>query len=403
MAEWPQTISPQVLRSRLAAYKRELCDFNFNQVPCGSCCRLKRRCKLKVCTFSSISSETCPSWLPWSVEEWQLHRKSWWNSIDDLFNIDHYLERFFHTTGRLCLAQQELLGFEEGSGFTSSFPSKLVAEAWVRRVELWICNLRSDLIKDSVDAPGSGGAKRWLLVPSSESDLPSSTSEEITTLLCKRCRESLSGVTKNNKPAVKMPDVARANGMWRGPDPEELIALSYAECKVINLARIYVSVKRVFLDRTSYAQTSAAEAPLYHQKNVVAYPQSVDSAVSLLGVNPKDLASMLTVQFVGENRADLCHHPDLSVSVERLRAALTWLSFNSWPYMEATQHHAVWESNRLPEALEVLLAQYASSVRCVTGGTPCELVQGASRITAERASVFSAGPVHLGVLSERLT
>ena len=39
-----------------------------------------------------------------------------------------------------------------------------------------------------------------------------------------------------------------------GPDPEALRCLSYAECKVINLARIYVSVKRVFLDRTSYVK-----------------------------------------------------------------------------------------------------------------------------------------------------
>ena len=69
-----------------------------------------------------------------------------------------------------------------------------------------------------------------------------------------------------------MPEMARANGMWRGKDPEELSTLSYCEAKVINLARVYVSIKRVFLDRSSYARTGAAESPLYHQKNVVAYP-----------------------------------------------------------------------------------------------------------------------------------
>ena len=76
-----------------------------------------------------------------------------------------------------------------------------------------------------------------------------------------------------------MPSEARANGLWRGPDPPEISSLSYNEAKVINLARIYVSVKRVFLDRSSYARTSASEAPLYHQKNVVAYPQSQDAAL----------------------------------------------------------------------------------------------------------------------------
>ena len=49
---------------------------------------------------------------------------------------------------------------------------------------------------------------------------------------------------------------ARANGLWHGPDPEELSQLSYAEAKVINLARAYVGVERFFLDRRSYARTA---------------------------------------------------------------------------------------------------------------------------------------------------
>ena len=76
-----------------------------------------------------------------------------------------------------------------------------------------------------------------------------------------------------------MPPLARANGMWRGPDPAELSQLSYIETKEINLARVYVSVKRIFLDRSSYARTGASEAPLYHQKEVVAYPQNPDAAL----------------------------------------------------------------------------------------------------------------------------
>ena len=89
----------------------------------------------------------------------------------------------------------------------------------------------------------------------------------ITCSLCRRCREALSHtVGKRQLPAPRMPPEARANGLWRGPDPPELAQLSYTEAKVINLARVYVSVKRVFLDRSSYARTSATEAPLYHQK-----------------------------------------------------------------------------------------------------------------------------------------
>ena len=74
----------------------------------------------------------------------------------------------------------------------------------------------------------------------------------------------------NDSVDVHMPIYARANGLWRGPDPDEMKCLTYAEAKVINLARVYVSVKRVCLDHGGYARTSASEAPLYHQKNVVA-------------------------------------------------------------------------------------------------------------------------------------
>ena len=91
-----------------------------------------------------------------------------------------------------------------------------------------------------------------------------------------------------------MPDVARANGMWRGPDPNELADLTYCENKVINLAKVYVSVKRVFLGRSSYAPTGQRESPLYHQRNVVAYPQDPDAALcALAGMGPASLSRML--------------------------------------------------------------------------------------------------------------
>ena len=44
IAEWPQQISPQILRSRLAAFKKELSEENFKEIPCACCARLKRKC-----------------------------------------------------------------------------------------------------------------------------------------------------------------------------------------------------------------------------------------------------------------------------------------------------------------------------------------------------------------------
>ncbi len=189
-----------------------------------------------------------------------------------------------------------------------------------------------------------------------------------------------------------MPHMARANGMWRGPDPDELQRLSYCERKVINLARVYVSVKRIFLDRASYARTNALEAPLYHQRNVVAYPQNPDAALRALGMSPSNLARMLQVQFVGEDRTCIRSHPDLQVSVQNLRAAFRWLSLNSWPFMEATKHHDLWEGDKLDNGLEELLQQYVKSIGVVTGGVPAEILQGAARISAADARVSSSGP-----------
>ena len=62
-------------------------------------------------------------------------------------------------------------------------------------------------------------------------------------------------------PQPAMPWPARANGLWGGPDPAELVNLTYAETKVIQLARIYVSVKRVYLDFRSYAWKSYSPRP----------------------------------------------------------------------------------------------------------------------------------------------
>ena len=47
LAEWPQQITPQILRSRLAAFTVEMSDQNFKELPCASCARQKRICKLR--------------------------------------------------------------------------------------------------------------------------------------------------------------------------------------------------------------------------------------------------------------------------------------------------------------------------------------------------------------------
>ena len=98
--------------------------------------------------------------------------------------------------------------------------------------------------------------------------------DSLQVALCKHCLAGLSHKDKQGKPKLTMPEQARANGFWGGPMPEELRALTYAENKVIQLGRVYVSAKRVFLDGRSFARTGQNTTPHYHEKNVVAFPSN---------------------------------------------------------------------------------------------------------------------------------
>ena len=125
---------------------------------------------------------------------------------------------------------------------------------------------------------------------------------------------------------------------------------------------------------------------------MVAYPQNPDAALKAIGMTPENLRKTILVQFVGEDRQALRSHSDLSVSVDKLRNALRWLSVNSWLFMEATKQHELWESGMLDANFEALLQMYEKSVGCRTGGVPVELIENATRIAPEHAPVFGAGP-----------
>ena len=232
-------------------------------------------------------------------------------------------------------------------------------------------NIRDDMRKDSLLAPGTND-QHWLLYPAACSVHGNGS---ITCMLCKSCRTALgtkfwelpSAKSKAKASSLPMPQNALANGLWRGPDVPALQALTYAEAKVINRARLYVSVKRVFLDRASYARQAKNEMPSYHQKNVVAYPQNFDAALQATAMSPWNLAQTITVQYVGDNREALRHERDLQISVARLRSAFIWLSVNSWPFMEATRDHEAWESGSLHCDLETLLSAYTESIGGIEG------------------------------------
>ena len=104
---------------------------------------------------------------------------------------------FFHTEQRLAAARQDVLAFTDGKDLESSFSTVEAAEAWLRRVQHWIGNLRRDLVRDSTPAPGKSET-RWLLFQTSSMQI-SAGDGSVTCSLCKRCRSALGRVTPAKK------------------------------------------------------------------------------------------------------------------------------------------------------------------------------------------------------------
>ena len=380
---------------------------------CASCAREKRRIKLRTVEFPSPDDPNCPSWLPWTPSEWLRYRGDWYTQLDDMLGTEHYLQKYFEADARVARAAEELnqaCSGDAGSEGLSQFTSEAQARAWHHRVESWRASTRSELFDDGVPAPGNSEV-RWLLYPPAVQRVAKDNASDgtISCELCSKCRDSFAAIHgKTRAPKARMPRFARANGLWHGPDPPEIEALSYAETKVIQRARLYVSVKRIFLNAQSYARTGRDEAPRYHERNVVAYPQNSDAVYRALGLLPEELGKTVLVQFVGGDRSRLKYEPTLTVDVARLRAAFTWLLSHNWQWMEATKFDHIGatthaspqrpsackpqEESTLGASLEKLLEKYKESIGNEERGVPAELLQGATRVDPANVAVHQQGP-----------
>ena len=166
LAEGPQPVSPQVLRTRLTVFKKELQDINFREGICGCCARSKCQAKLTTAVFVPPDAPSAPSWLGWSSNAWLAHAPSWFEQLDSILNVEHYLRTHFHADERLRDAEAELMTVEADANAqpTDEVLKRKVAKlsVWCSRVKAWAENLRRDLRADSVLAPGTGN-KYWLL------------------------------------------------------------------------------------------------------------------------------------------------------------------------------------------------------------------------------------------------
>ena len=121
-------------------------------------------------------------------------------------------------------------------------------------------------------------------------------------------------------PALSLQSLAR--GLWCGLEPEEVRLLTWAERRVLRLARTYATVKRVLSSCVAWARENFDARPQYTTRNVVSYPQDPATTVACVCLWPADFAKDVCVQFEGSDRSVVAAAEDLRIGVDRLRAAL---------------------------------------------------------------------------------
>ena len=153
LTEWPQPVSPQLLRSRLAAFKMEMSDANYKLVVCACCALEKRRFEVTRVSIPPPSASEAPAWLGYSTQDWLRHAEDWYAAMHRLFGIDRYLDGVFGADEHIRQARAVVQMLENGEDVNNDFASVEEATAWLRRVEQWCENLRKALTLDSVPSP----------------------------------------------------------------------------------------------------------------------------------------------------------------------------------------------------------------------------------------------------------
>ena len=135
--------------------------------------------------------------------------------MHEVLGIENYLQNYFEADARVQEAEQLVVDMMAGETSDPGFENIPAAEAWRDRVIKWRENLRNDLEKDSVPAPGGTG--RWLLWPPTCAAV--GTAGAIKCSLCPGCMTALKKKDATGKPRAEMPNCARAHGLWGGPEP----------------------------------------------------------------------------------------------------------------------------------------------------------------------------------------
>ena len=242
----------------------------------------KKTCEVVRFVFPRPDEEDLPEW--WekqSLKSWQTLRRQWVQEVSALFSTTRYSKRW------------PLIPFEILHESRSTVPSPYNE---------------------------TGVADRWLLFlqGNDQENWGKPDEEGVPSFSCSFCK-ACSGRIKRKHP--ELPAEAIANDKWGGPVPEEIECLSYAEKKIMQRARTYLSLKRA---ATSRIKKKSAQQWATQGKSPISYAQDPERVMSSCMLLPEELVETISVQFVG-NREAVRDDKSLQVSVVRLRPAFEWL------------------------------------------------------------------------------
>ena len=193
-----------------------------------------------------------------------------------------------------------------------------------------------------------------------------------------------------------MPECARARGFWGGPEPAVLRQLSFAERKVLRLARVYSTVKRISAHILPYGRLHPEALPEYSTRNVVAYAQDPDAVIRVLCLPPEQLAQDIYVQFEGAKDTAFQNEPALRVDIAHLRDAIYWYVTHNWQWLELTRDQDMLGRDSLGTHFESLLAAYGEELDDGRSGVPRILRTWSTEVDGPRVPLHHEGPADAG-------
>jgi hypothetical protein len=398
LAHGPSPVAVQTTRTCVHAYKTTHSDAAFQQGVCVSCACYQKNVDLRGVYLPTATEIQAPAWLGWSDQEWVSHRDAWFRQMDKVLNIDTYLETYFRASARVRAAESSLVEARVNAAEGEPSPSVLIAERWLHRVRQWRQNMMDDLRVDSVPAPHDP-SRFWLLyvrdAPGVRRDAESDFSASAVGLHCRMCRWCVSAFARKDstrKPNVELPLLCRARGLWRGPEPAELKALSWVERKILRLGRVYCSVKRVLRMDAMWAGGNPDALPQYTTGNAVVFEQLPGVKTQIICLLPQHLAEDVAVQFVDGNEHCVACEPSLMVSLQRLRDAIWWFSTHCWEWLAATKDMELHDYDALGVHFESVLQSYRDNLGGLQVGVPAVLLAVATPMSKEHTRLQQEGP-----------